>query len=103
MHWFRGNLAEGCGLAEVCRELHVSQAQLRRDFHEIVGSAPSAVFERIRMDRAMELLAGSNSTLEEIAEQCGYSDASAFSRAFRKTNLVPPGIWRKTIGRGSPE
>ena len=35
--------------------------------------------------------------LTEIAFEVGYSDATAFSRAFRQQNKLAPQIWRRQV------
>jgi AraC-like DNA-binding protein len=37
----------------------------------------------------------------EIASLLGYSNASAFTRAFRRWSSTTPAIWRKTMKRDS--
>lgn len=49
---------------------------------------------RIRHERALELLHGTELPLAEIAEELGYSDAANFSRAFRKLAGCSPGEHR---------
>jgi iron complex transport system substrate-binding protein len=49
------------------------------------------------MDRAKALIAETNATLSEIAEEVGYSDPAHFSRAFRRHVGVPPSRLRASM------
>ena len=50
---------------------------------------------------ARELLAGTALPIAEIAEQCGFPDASNFSRAFRRRYGVSPSSLRATPGENN--
>jgi AraC-like DNA-binding protein len=50
--------------------------------------------EFLRVKKAKELLGGTNSPLEEIARDIGYSNASNFVRAFKKSAGLTPGEYR---------
>lgn len=95
--WFRQHLAHGATFAGACEAVHVSPAQLRRYFHEVTGHSPRIFFDRIRMEEAMAAMKDPDVSLEAIASRCGYSDATAFSRAFRSTQGIPPSEWRKVL------
>lgn len=51
----------------------------------------------VRRDLAMKYIAGSTMSLEEIAIRTGYSESSAFSRAFKGWTGVPPKDHRRVM------
>ncbi|MDR3707334.1 MAG: AraC family transcriptional regulator [Capsulimonadaceae bacterium] len=53
-----------------------------------------------RLAQAQRLLLSSNATLENIAEQCGFSDAPYLSRVFRCHIGCTPGQYRRSGVRG---
>jgi AraC-like DNA-binding protein len=71
----------------------VSVAQFERQFRRVFQISPQQHLIRLRIDRAMELLRGSES-IALIAQHCGFSDQSAFSRQFRATVGVSPSEYR---------
>lgn len=77
-------------LASVAEEVGVSVAHLRRLFHAHMGCGPKAAFAQLRERRIMELLTDTEGSLETIAEQTGFSESSALSRAFRTRFGYPP-------------
>jgi len=88
--WLTHHLHEGCGVDALVRQFAISPAHLRRVFHEVLGKSPQAVLEDLRMERASELLANGSEKMEGIAAACGYSSASALSRAFKAWYGRPP-------------
>lgn len=56
----------------------------------------SAIVERVRFDAACADLVDENIPLAEIALKLGYSEQSAFSRAFRRWTGTTPGQFRRS-------
>lgn len=54
------------------------------------------VHDRARFDRARQMMTTTDVPLAEIAVLLGYSDASAFTRAFRRWSGMSPSAWRRT-------
>lgn len=74
-------------LAEYCA---VSQRTLLRRFQENLQMSPIQHMQKIRIERAQELLLSTSLTMECITEQCGYMNVSTFNKTFKKwTNLTP--------------
>jgi AraC family transcriptional regulator len=95
--WYSEHMAESPSLRDVAANVHVSQTHLRRHFYERLGRSPKAVFSKLRMQRATQLLVGSTHTLDQIAEACGFNSASDFCRAFKGHFKVTPNAWRRNV------
>ena len=54
------------------------------------------VVDRVRFEKAIDLMAQPDHKLDHIAARLGYSDLPNFSRAFRRWTGVAPGHFRKT-------
>ncbi|EJZ16507.1 AraC family transcriptional regulator, partial [Rhizobium sp. Pop5] len=67
---------------------------LRHRLHD-EGQSYAAIKDDIRRDLAVELLLGTPKTIGEIAVQLGYSEPSAFFRAFRKWMGKSPENFRR--------
>ncbi|WP_346915539.1 GlxA family transcriptional regulator [uncultured Roseibium sp.] len=72
-------------LVKLADRAGLSVRSLDRLFQEELGMAPGHYYQMIRLSHARELAAGTRFTLREIALRCGYSDAAALSKAFRRT------------------
>ena len=58
-----------------------------------------AYLNRMRMYKAMGMLAGTEIPIEQIAKKTGFHDASYFSRAFKKHCKVTPSEYRAEFKR----
>jgi AraC-like DNA-binding protein len=80
----RAHLAAGTPtVARTARELGMSPRTLQRRLEE-EHTTFLALVEAVRADLALYYLRDGNHRLSEIAELCGYSELSAFLRAFKR-------------------
>ena len=80
-------------LASVARRLATSERSLRR--HLTAGDTSfSQLLSEVRFERARSLLQSSEASLSEVAYLLGFSNVSAFSRAFKKWCGSAPGEFR---------
>lgn len=77
----------------VARELHISGRTLRRRLAES-GWNFRSLLENIRQRMAEDYLRDARLTLPEVALLLGYSEQSAFNRAFRRWTGMTPKRWR---------
>jgi AraC-like DNA-binding protein len=81
-------------LDEVAGQLHVSSRTLKRRL-ATQGVTYSDLLEEQRREKALLLLRSSALSLDEVAEQLGYSDTSNFRRAFRRWTGLSPAAYRR--------
>ncbi|EAR07669.1 helix-turn-helix transcriptional regulator [Reinekea blandensis] len=83
-------LQEGCPTADVIAEqLHLSKRTLHRRLHD-EGVVFRDLLRETRMTLAEQYLKDGKMTLPEVALMLGYSEQSAFNRAFRQWFAVSP-------------
>jgi AraC-like DNA-binding protein len=82
---------------DVARRLTVSGQHLRRLLRED-GTTFRDIKEEILRDEAIASLVRGRETVEELSERLGFSEPSAFRRAFRRWTGNPPGSYRVTDG-----
>ena len=76
-------------------ELNMTPATMRRRLHE-EGTSYQSIKDQLRRDLAIGYLSHSNHSVMEIALELGFSERSAFHRAFRKWTGASPGEFRRT-------
>ena len=50
---------------------------------------------KLRVDKAKEMLSSAGTTIKSIALQIGYNNEQSFSRYFKKSTGMTPGEWRR--------
>lgn len=98
LHWFEENIGENPSADAVARTVGVSPAHLRRLFAAAGRAAPKTELTRVRMAVAQRCL-GEGWKLDRVASYLGFSEASAFSRAFSAACGLSPRQWLKREGR----
>ncbi len=78
-------------------ELNMAEATVRRRLNE-EGTSYQTIKDELRRDRAIEYLSHSDRSVMQIALELGFSERSAFHRAFRKWTGASPGEFRRTQG-----
>lgn len=92
--WLHDHPAEPVTLTALAAHAGMSQFHLARTFRAIHGEPVVAYHRRLKLDRAARLLASEAMAPAEVATHLGFSDAAAFSRAFKGRFGVPPGRFR---------
>jgi AraC-like DNA-binding protein len=87
-------LPEAGGFAAVARRLHVSPRTLHRRLADD-GTSYRDLRDAVRRERAMHLLEKTDKSIAEVAAALGYSEPSAFFRAFVAWTGVAPSLYRK--------
>jgi len=92
------------GFSDLAAQMRMSPSTLRHRLHG-EGQSYAAIKDDIRRDRAIQLLSDGKSSVAEIAMQLGYSEPSAFHRAFRKWTAKSPGAFRheRAISNGKQD
>lgn len=85
-------------LEAVARRFNYSTDYLIRFFKSQYGVTPHRYITQRRMTRAKLLLSEGGMSMNEVALACGYTDYSAFWRAFTRANGITPGEWSRQQG-----
>ncbi|GGP27075.1 AraC family transcriptional regulator [Silvimonas amylolytica] len=68
-----------------------------RAFTASTGEAPHRWMLRHRVERAKDLLTGTQATLAEVAISCGFADQSHLTRVFKTFVGVSPAVWKHMV------
>lgn len=82
----------------LAEEAGVSPSRFAKVVRRVYGVTPSQFITRTRIEAATRLLQRTDATVAEIALECGFSDHSAFSRAFRSSIGLSPTQYREETG-----
>lgn len=91
-------------LREIAKEVSMSYYHFLDTFKKQVGVAPGHYLMTQRMNYAQYLLLHTDRSIEEIAQETGFTNRFHFSKAFKQFFKQPPGEYRKmTSHPESPE
>lgn len=84
-------------VAELAATAGVSRAALARRFTTLVGEPPLTYLTGRRMSLAADLLHDPTTPITTVGQRVGYTDAFAFSTAFKRHHGMPPSAYRATL------
>lgn len=88
------NLSATSTVSSVSEFFGIAETTLRRHLHE-EGTSFGAIKDEIRKERALHFLLEQKLTVAETAARTGFSDATAFSRAFKEWTGYAPQHYRE--------
>jgi transcriptional regulator GlxA family with amidase domain len=94
-HWRQKNMAKNIRMSDLARAMAVSDRTLARRFGAAIRQTPLEYLQAVRLEAARTLLEAGDMTVQSIAAQVGYSDASSFSRLFGQVVGLSPGAYRR--------
>ena len=90
---------EPLSLETLAVRFSVNKNYLSTRFHKERGMTVTDYINRIRVNRACDLLRKTSLSVQQVAEQCGFSDGNYFTRIFRKLEDVTPNEYRGSAQR----
>jgi AraC family transcriptional regulator len=89
------NLDRDVDLRAIAREAALSPYYFTRQFTAYVGVPPYRYLIRLRIQRAMEMLSGSELTVTQICHRVGFNSLSHFTTTFRQHTGMSPSTYRR--------
>lgn len=80
--------AENLSLDYLSKTIDIHPVHLSRDFSKYFDCNLSEYIRKLRVEKALSLIAKQNYSLTEIAYQCGFYDQSHFNRCFKEINNI---------------
>ena len=90
------HLEGNIGLQELADIAGLSTSHFGRAFKQSKGVTPHRYLTQRRVERALELLAGTELAFSEIAIAAGFADQSHFCRQFRSVMGTTPSTYRRS-------
>ena len=87
----------GLGLYSVASYFSITESYLSFFFKEQTGENFSSYVERLRIEKAVDLLLSTESGIMDVSRAVGYNNDKTFRRAFRKLKGVSPSDFRQQM------
>jgi AraC-like DNA-binding protein len=82
-------------ISQLAKIVNLNPTYFSNLFSKLIGTGPLQYINKRRIEKAQELLLGTDETLYEIAHQIGLTDEYYFSRLFKKHVGISPDHYRK--------
>lgn len=92
--FIRNNVGEKLRLFDLCTLIGTCESGLIRKVKAAYALTPHCLIELIRIERACELLQGSQLSIAEVAYATGFTHQSRFGQVFRKYMKMTPSEYR---------
>lgn len=97
--WIRARLHENLTIERLAGQAHMSQRTFLRRFREATGSGPGDWLVRERLALARALLETDGSSMDVVAQRCGFGSAATMRHHFRTRLGTTPTAYRATFRR----
>ncbi|MQN01247.1 MAG: response regulator [Lachnospiraceae bacterium] len=91
------NYLKDISLSVLAEEYGVSAASLSSQLKEKLGMTYSDYVTSLRIQKAKELISTTSLSMQEVAEQSGYSDYFYFTKVFKKVEGISPSKYKKEL------
>ena len=100
LRFLHENAARPIGVDDVVRHVQLSRRTLEIRFQKLVGQTVHAEIQRVRLERAKQLLTETDLPIPKVAEATGYGSASYLGQVFRQALGTTPARFRRQIRMG---
>jgi transcriptional regulator GlxA family with amidase domain len=95
--WVADNLRTKYSVSTLARRAAMSPRNFARIFREEIGETPARHIETLRVEAARRQLETTTSSLDEVAEICGFGSAEILRRTFFRRIGTTPGKYRSSF------
>ena len=99
--YLNGHLDQHITIESLAKQFCINPTTIKTVFRETFGNSVAAHTHEHRMEKAAELLKGSDLSLAEIATAVGYKNQSKFTQAFKESYGTLPKDYRKHLSQSS--
>lgn len=95
--YIQENFHNPISIKQLASNVSLSPSYFIKMFKKVANVTPTEYLISIRISNAKQLLSESNLSVAQIAEMCGFNDASYFSYYFKKTFGITPREYKENI------
>ena len=92
--YLQQHLAENLELGQIASHFAMTQRTLIRRFKLSTGDTPMAYLQKLRIEKAKQLLESSQLPIEQLLNVVGYEDLSSFRKLFQQYTSLTPKAYR---------
>ncbi len=96
MEYLNNNFSENITLAEVAKIAGMAEVSLSRFFKFRTGKTFIDTLNEVRLGNTSRMLIDTTSSINEVANKCGFNNMSNFNRIFKKKKECTPKEFRQT-------
>jgi len=93
------NFQQNPPLEDLAKQAGLAPEYFHRQFKKLFNTTPYEYMFKRRMNKARHLLKKTDLQVQEVAQQCGYSNPFYFSRIFTKWLGISPTAYRNQTER----
>ncbi len=94
--YLENNFQQEITAESMAEKANLSLRQFFRTFNNVTGVPPLQYLLNIRIEKAKQMLLGTNLSINEISFRCGMNDSNYFARIFKQKNGQSPSQFRKS-------
>lgn len=94
--YIKNHYSQKISITDIAEYLALNRSYLYTIFKNSLGISPKEFLTQFRISRGKEQLSLTDLSIEEIAQDCGYSSALAFGKAFKQVIGMTPSSYRNT-------
>jgi LacI family transcriptional regulator len=91
------HLTEIHSIHDLVDRLNIPRRTLEIHFRNCTGRSPAKHLAQLRLERARDLLRSTRLSIDQVAEETGYSDARLLWQHFKKVYSQTPSAFRKSL------
>jgi YesN/AraC family two-component response regulator len=100
INYLNENYESKISLDKIAHNMYLSPVYISKIFKEETGESPINYLIKIRLEKAKDILANSDSgSIKSIANSVGYEDVYHFSKLFKKYYGISPLYFKKTVNK----
>ena len=97
IHYVHTNYQDGISLSDLAKQMYTSTSTLSRLFKKQTGTYFAEYVNQVRTRYAVDELLYTEKNMTKIAMDCGFSNASAFTKVFREIYSMAPTEYRQKM------
>ncbi len=97
LQYIQAHYSEEISLLQIAESAHICKSECLRCFRSVIGCSPIQYVKQVRIQKAVELLLGTNQKISDIGLQCGFQEMSYFAKVFREVKGCTPRVFREQL------